>query len=281
MRRDYGYRDLHYLDRAEVRRQVASEGYHSGTLDERGGHLHALNYALGIARAATTHGAKLHEGVTVTSIERSADGFRVGAGDGSLRADRVVLAANGYLRGIAPAVHQHVMPINNYIAVTEPLGARANQLINQGRAVSDSRFVVNYFRITPDQRLLFGGGENYGYRFPHDIAAFVRPHLLGVFPQLATVRLDYAWGGTLAITPNRMPWIRELTSGFVNASGFSGLGVVMAPFTGKIIADALAGDRRQFDLIGEVPIPAFPGGAWLRFPTLVAAMFYFALRDRL
>ena len=122
-----------------------------------------------------------------------------------------MLACNGYLRGLAPEVERHVMPINNFIAVTEPLGAdAARRLISNGAAVSDSRFVVNYFRITPDHRLLFGGGENYSYRFPRDIAAFVRPHLLKVFPQLATVRYDYAWGGTLGITPTRMPWVREI-----------------------------------------------------------------------
>jgi gamma-glutamylputrescine oxidase len=281
MRRDYGYRDLRYLARDEVRRYVASEDYHSGTLDERGGHLHALNYALGIARAAVSHGARLHEGVTVSAVKRVATGFDIETLVGRVRANRVVLAANGYLRGISPSVHQHVMPINNYIAVTEPLGKHAEMLVAGGRAVSDSRFVVNYFRITPDQRLLFGGGENYGYRFPRDIAGFVRPHLLKVFPQLADVRLDYAWGGTLAITRNRMPWVRAIEPGWINASGFSGLGVVMAPFTGKIIADALSGDRENFDLLGKVPVPAFPGGAWLRFPTLVAAMFFYALRDRL
>ena len=174
------------------------------------------------------------------------------------------------------------MPINNFVAVTEPLGAEgARRLISNGAAVSDSRFVVNYFRITPDDRLLFGGGENYGYRFPRDIAAFVRPHVLKIFPQLARVRFDYAWGGTLGITPTRMPWVRELSPGLINASGYSGLGVVIAPYTGKAVADALCGEREHFELLGRVPVPPFPGGPLLRWPTLVAAMLYYALRDRL
>jgi len=154
-------------------------------------------------------------------------------------------------------------------------------VISNGAAVSDSRFVVNYFRITPDHRLLFGGGENYSYRFPRDIAAFVRPHVLKVFPQLAQARFDYAWGGTLGITPTRMPWVRELEPGLVNASGFSGLGVVLAPYTGKAVADALCGERAAFELLGRLPVPPFPGGPLLRHPTLVAAMLYYALRDRL
>jgi gamma-glutamylputrescine oxidase len=186
------------------------------------------------------------------------------------------------MHGLIPQVERRVMPINNFIAVTEPLGRmRAESLIRNRAAVSDSRFVVNYFRLTPDDRLLFGGGENYRYRFPKDIGAFVRPHMLAIFPSLRDVRIEYAWGGTLGITPTRMPYVAELEPGLYNASGFSGLGVVMAPFTGKVVADAICGDRTQFDLLARVPVPEFPGGSGLRWPTLVAGMFYYALRDLL
>jgi gamma-glutamylputrescine oxidase len=282
MRSGYGYEPLRYVERDELASIVATSGYHGGYFDARGGHLHALNFALGIARAAVQHGARLHEDAEVTALARAAGGWRVSTRRGELQAARVVLACNGYLRRLAPSVERHVMPINNYIAVTEPLGAEgARRLIGNGAAVSDSRFVVNYFRVTPDHRLLFGGGENYSYRFPRDIAAFVRPRLLSVFPQLADVRLDYAWGGTLGITPTRMPWLREVEPGLFNASGFSGLGVVTAPFAGKVVAEALCGERDTFELFGRVPVPAFPGGAALRGPTLVAAMLFYALRDRL
>ncbi len=282
MRADYGYEHLRYLERDELAAMVACRDYHGGYLDSRGGHLHALDFALGIARAAAGLGARLHEHAEVTGLTRGTAGWTVATRRGELKADRVVLACNGYLRSLAPTVERHVMPINNYIAVTEPLGAeRARQLISNGAAVSDSRFVVNYFRITADHRLLFGGGENYSYRFPRDIAGFVRPHLLKIFPQLAGVRFDYAWGGTLGITATRMPWVREVEPGLVNASGFSGLGVVTAPFAGKAVADALCGDRETFELLGRAPVPAFPGGPALRQPTLVAAMLFYALRDRL
>ncbi len=155
------------------------------------------------------------------------------------------------------------------------------RLISNGAAVADSRFVVNYFRLTPDHRLLFGGGENYGYRFPADIGAFVRPRVLSIFPQLQQVRFEYAWGGTLGITPTRMPLVCELQPGLVNASGYSGLGVLLAPYSGKIVADALCGEREQLELLSQIPVPAFPGGPALRWPTLVAAMSFYALRDRL
>src|SRR5262249_25460290 len=159
-------------------------------------------------------------------------------------------------------------PINNFIAVTEPLGEDAGRsLIRNGYAVSDSRFVIYYFRMTPDHRLLFGGGENYTYRFPEDIAGYVRKHILRLFPQLASIRIDYAWGGTLAITPNRMPYVRELQPGLFNASGFSGKGVVLAPYVGHIMADALAGSRDEFNLISDLRVPRFPGGPAFRTPT--------------
>jgi gamma-glutamylputrescine oxidase len=282
MRSVYGYEHIRYVGRDEVAGMVATRDYYGGSFDERSGHLHALNFALGIARAAASHGARLHEGTEVTGLTRAGEGWRVLTPRGELSARRVVLACNGYLRDLAPQVERHVMPINNFIAVTEPLGeAQARRLISNGAAIADSRFVVNYFRITPDHRLLFGGGENYSYRFPRDIAAFVRPHILKIFPQLADARYEYAWGGTLGITPTRMPWVRELGPGLVNASGFSGLGVLLAPYTGKAVADALCGEREAFELLGRVPVPSFPGGPLLRWPTLVAAMLYYALRDRL
>ncbi len=281
MRERYDHASLRFVGRDEIAAMVATRDYHCGSFDDRGGHLHALDLALGIGRAAASHGARLHEQVEVTDVRRDGSGYRIATTAGHLTASRVVLACNGYLRRLAPAVERHVMPINNFIAVTEPLGAEAGRLITNGCAVSDSRFVVNYFRVTPDDRLLFGGGENYSYRFPRDIAAFVRPHMLGIFPQLSAAKIDYAWGGTLGITPTRMPWVRELGPGFLNASGFSGLGVVLAPYTGKAVADALCGEREAFELLGRVPVPAFPGGLALRWPTLVAGMLFYALRDRL
>jgi gamma-glutamylputrescine oxidase len=282
LQRSYNYPHLRFIDRDEMRSMVASEAYHSGSLDARGGHLHALNFALGIARAAASHGARLHEGVEATALQADGSGWRIATARGEVRAARVVLACNGYLRGLSATVERHVMPIHNYIAVTEPLGAeRAAALISNDAAIADSRFVVNYFRLTPDHRLLFGGGENYGYRFPRDIGAFVRPRVLSIFPQLQQVRFEYAWGGTLGITPTRMPLVRELEPGLVNASGFSGLGVLLAPYTGKIVADALCGERDELELLSRIPVPAFPGGPALRWPTLVAAMSFYALRDRL
>jgi gamma-glutamylputrescine oxidase len=273
---------LRFLDLDEARSLVGSEDYYGGYLDSHSGHLHALNLALGMARGARQHGARLYESSAVERLSRTTAGWEVHTATGGVRAAHVVLAGNGYLRNLQPVVEARVMPINNFVATTEPLGREAaERLIRERRAVSDSRFVVYYFRITPDDRLLFGGGETYSYRFPKDIAGMVRRHMLRVFPQLRSTRIEHAWGGTLAITTSRLPFVREIEPGLFNASGFSGQGIVVAPFAGKALAEAISGERRVFDLLAQFPVRRFPGGRYLRWPVLVAAMSWFALRDHL
>jgi gamma-glutamylputrescine oxidase len=238
--------------------------------------LNPLDYALGLARAAAAAGVRVFEESRVEEV-----GPPVRTATGSVRARFVLLACNGYVGGLAPAVSARVMPINNFIVATAPLGPeRARALIPSGAAVADSRFVVNYFRLSADHRLLFGGGETYGWRFPADIAALVRPRMLGVFPQLADVPVDFAWGGTLAITVNRMPAFQRLAPNVLSASGYSGHGVAMATLAGKLMAEAVQGTASRFDLLAALPQPAFPGGAALRWPLLVLAMSWYALRDR-
>jgi len=282
LRDSYDYPHVRFVDRDELASILGSGVYHGGMIDMRGGHLHALDWVLGLARAARQEGALLAERSMVRAIEPRGDGWLLRTERGEVRAGRVILAANGYLRGLAPRVEARVMPINNFVAVTAPLGReRAEALIRGGYAVSDSRFVVYYFRITPDHRLLFGGGENYSYRFPADIAGHVRRHMLRVYPELADVPIDYAWGGTLAVTQHRLPYVRELDPGLYAIGGYSGLGVVLAPYFGKLVADAVTGGSAAFDALTRLPVPPFPGGRLLRWPTLVAAMSLSALRDRL
>jgi gamma-glutamylputrescine oxidase len=252
---------LRFVGQEEARSLVKSDDYYGGYLDTHSGHLHALNLALGIARAATQNGARLYESSRVTHLSRAASsGWEVHTATGSVKAASVILAGNGYLRNLQPVVEAR---------------------IRDRLAVSDSRFVVYYFRITPDDRLLFGGGETYSYQFPKDIAGMVRGHMLRVFPQLKDTRIEHAWGGTLAITTSRLPFVREIEPGLFNASGFSGQGIVVAPFAGKALADAIGGDRRAFNLLEQFPVRRFPGGKYLRWPVLVGAMSWFALRDHL
>jgi len=215
--------------------------------------------------------------------------YRAGGGSDSsgtrsvvVKADIVILAGNGYLDGIDAYTEARVMPIDNYILATAPIGAgRPGGLIRGGEAVSDTRFVVYYFRPSPDGRLIFGGGETYSRRPPAALAEFVTRHLLRIYPQLKGTRVDYAWGGTLAITMKRLPFIRRLRPGVYVAAGYSGQGVALAPFAGKVLADAIRGDTARLDRFAALPVPPFPGGKLLRYPALVAGMSWYALRDRL
>ena len=173
------------------------------------------------------------------------------------------------------------MPINNFIAATEPLGDDAARVLAEDVAVADSRFVLNYFRLSHDKRLLFGGGESYGYRFPSDIAGVVRKQMVQIFPHLKDVPIDYAWGGTLGITMKRLPYLARVAPNVLSASGYSGHGVGTATHAGKLMADAIGGQTSGFDTMAAIPSTPFPGGPRLRSPLLVLAMTWYSLRDRL
>ncbi len=273
----YGH-DAVYLPPEEVARRLGARGVSGGMLEPSGGHLHPLAYARGLARAALAAGATIHEMSEATALE----GTRVSTAAGRVVADQVIVACNGYLGKLLPEAAAKVMPINNFILATEPLGERrARALIRDDVAVADSRFVVNYYRLSEDRRMLFGGGESYGWIFPKDLKGFVRKRMLEVFPQLADVKATHAWGGTLAITPTRLPVWRELRPGVFNASGYSGSGVALATMAGAVLSEALAGDRRRLEVMARLPVPDFPGGARLRQPILVAAMLLARLRDAL
>ena len=281
MARRYGYDQLALVDAQALAQDLGTGVYHGGVVDHGGGHLHALNLALGLARAAIAGGAAIHEHSRAQAWRREAGRIVVETGEGRVICDQLVLTGDGYRDGLTGAAQARVMPINNFILVTEPLGERAAGIIASNAAVADTRFVVNYFRKTPDGRLLFGGGENYGAGFPEDIAAFVRRRMLRIYPQLADVAITHAWGGTLGITMHRVPYVRELAPGVRVAAGYSGQGVVLAPYFGKLMADAVFGETGGFDLLARLPVPPFPGGRWLRAPLTVAGLTWYSLRDRL
>ena len=277
----YGYDALDLLDRAALRAEVDSADFWGGLMDRGAGHLHPLDYARGLARAAAEAGVDIREGTPVTGLASGAP-CKVLAGPHTVTADAVVLACNGYLDALDPRMGGRIMPINNFILATEPLGeARARALIPNDVAVVDTRFVVNYFRLSRDGRLLFGGGETSSSRLPADPGPLVRRCMLRIFPQLADVRIDHVWGGTLAITRSRMPSIGRLESGLYYAQGYSGHGVALATLGGALVAEAIAGTMERFDVFARLPQPPFPGGKYLRWPTLALALAYGALRDRL
>ena len=276
---DYGYDQIETLDRDGIRRLIGSDAYHGGEVDRGAGHLHPLNFAIGLAQAATRAGAHLFERSEVQYINHGTKPV-VSTGSGKVTCDHLILACNGYLGALDRNVAAKVMPINNFIVATEPLGDRARDILSEPVAVADSRFVVNYWRLSEDNRLLFGGGESYGYRFP-DILRTVSKPMLQVYPQLAQTRIDYAWGGTLAITLNRMPCFTRPAPNTLSASGYSGHGVALATMAGKVMAQAINGQASGFDLMASLPQLRFPGGPALRWPALVLAMTWYSMRDRL
>ncbi|MFS8035894.1 NAD(P)/FAD-dependent oxidoreductase [Xanthobacter sp. AM11] len=277
----YGYGEIEPLSREQMRALVGSSAYFGGVLDKGAGHLHPLNFALGLAKAAQAAGAVIHEGTRVVKVEEGA-GVRVTTdAGGTVSAGFLLECGNGLMDGLDRRVDSHVMPICNYVVATEPLGEVARQIIASDAAVADSRFVVNYFRLSGDGRLLFGGGESYRRSLRADVPGFVRPYMLKIFPQLADVRIDYGWGGVLGITLPRLPFVRRLSDHVLVSAGYCGQGVALAPLFGKILAEAVRGRIERFDLLQRLPVPAFPGGTLVRYPLLVAGLSYYALRDRL
>jgi gamma-glutamylputrescine oxidase len=277
----YNYPDTHALDREATRAMVATDTFLEGFFDPNAATIHPLNYALGLAGAASDAGVAIYENSRVSAYTR-ADPARITTDKGSVTASFVVLACNAYLDKLEPRIAGKMMPINNFMIATEPLGEeRCDRLISGRYGVHDTRFVVNYFRLSNDHRLLFGGGENYRNSFPSDIAAFVRPHMLNLFPQLSDVAIDHAWGGRVSVTVNRWPHVGRLEPNLFFGQGYSGHGIATASFAGKLIAEAVAGTAERFDVFAKLPIRSFPGGTLLRYPGMVLGMLYYGIKDRL
>jgi gamma-glutamylputrescine oxidase len=284
LRDRYAYEPVEWLDRKALAMAIGTDVYFGGRRDMGAGHLDPLKFAQGLARAAAAAGARIHEGTRVTAVDGAAgNGFTLTTvGGATLRAEIVILAGNGYLNGLDDETEARVMPIDNYILATAPIGAgQPGGIIPGGEAVSDSRFVVYYFRPSADGRLIFGGGETYSRTPPADLKTFVGGHMRRIYPKLAGTPIDYAWGGTLAITLKRLPFIRRVRPGVFAAAGYSGQGVALAPFAGKVLADAILGDGAVLDRFAALSAPPFPGGKRFRYPALVAGMSWYALRDRL
>ena len=276
LEKSYGFR-TEFFGRDAVREICRSDVYQGGLLDWDAGHIHPLPYVLGLAHGAEAAGARIFERTEATGI---ADG-KVRTPTGTIRASHIVLAGNGYLPDLNGQISSRVMPINSFIAATAPLGDLADKVLTKDIAVADDRFVVNYFRLSEDKRLLFGGRESYSIGFPTDIVTALRARMTRLFPQLQGVGIDYYWGGTLGITMTRLPMVRRIRKTTLAAGGFSGHGVAITGLTGKILAEAIAGDASRFDLMSNLPGQMFPGGRHARTPLLTLGMTWFSLRDRL
>ncbi|MDZ7590204.1 MAG: FAD-binding oxidoreductase [Rubrivivax sp.] len=282
----YGY-PLQRVEAADIGRWIASPRYHSGIFDPRSGHLHPLKYTLGLARAAAAAGVRLHEQSPVLALtqgERPA----LRTASGTVHARQVLLAGNVYLQGVAPGLQARIMPVGTYIGCSETLEpALADRLVPAHAAVCDTNFVLDYFRTTPDHRLLYGGRVSYSTLTPAGLAESMRRRMVHTFPQLAGTRVAYAWGGFVDITMNRAPDFGRLPAAAGAApnvyylQGFSGHGLALTGLAGRLVAEAMAGDAGRFDVFTRLRHRPFPGGAWLRTPALVLGMAWYRLRDML
>lgn len=249
----------------DMGRHINGGGYHGGIYDAQGGHFHPLNYALGLAKAALAAGVRIFENSP--------------AHPDKVNAKTVILATDSWIDEQDSNLGRYTIPIMNYNVATAPL-ADADLLFPSDAAIADSRFVLNYFRLSADKRLIFGGGEKYVQTPPADIAGFVRKHIVDVFPHLADVPIDYAWGGAVGVTMNRLPHLGRNGNVFY-AHGFSGHGALVTTLAGELMAEAVIGTMERFDVFANLPHRPFPGGKMFARPLATLGLLYYALKDRL
>jgi gamma-glutamylputrescine oxidase len=280
---DYQY-PLQWIEPSELASWVSSSRFHTGAYDSQSGHLHPLKYCLGLAAAARAAGVRIFENSAVYTLERGTNPV-VKTAQGNVQCNYVVIAANVYVSEyghIAPEVASNIIPVGTYMIATEPMGkSRAEGLLHQRQAISDNNFVLDYFRLSADNRLLFGAGESYTGTTPRSLIIKMRTRMLNVFPQLSDLTIPFAWGGFVDLTLNKAPNFGRLSKNIFYLQGFSGHGVALTGMAGKLIAETIAGDAEKFDVFSQLRHQKFPGGEILRVPLLMLGMWYYRLRDLL
>ena len=277
----FGYDKLELLDEETIRARVGTDRYVGGAIDHTGGHIHPLNLALGEAAALESRGGVIHEHSEVTRILPGLPAT-VKTREGEVRAEFVVLAGNAYLGGLVPELGAKSMPCGSQITATEPLDdATANQLLPEDNCVEDCNYLLDYFRLTGDKRLIYGGGVTYGARDPANIERLIRPRMLKTFPELAGVNIDYAWTGNFLLTLSRLPQLGRLQDNVFYSQGCSGHGVTFTHVAGKALALAIQGQAERFDAFASLPHYPFPGGRLFRVPFTALGAWYYLLRDKM
>ncbi|CBA30371.1 NAD(P)/FAD-dependent oxidoreductase [Cronobacter turicensis] len=278
----YGNRGLELLDADAVRGEIASRRYTGALLDHNGGHIHPLNLALGEAEAIRALGGKIFEQSAAVSITHGQPAV-VKTAQGQVTARYVIVAGNAYLgTRLEPALARRSMPCGTQVVTTEPLAPEvAASLLPNNYCVEDCNYLLDYYRLTADNRLLYGGGVVYGARDPDDIDRLIMPKLLKTFPQLKGVKIDYRWTGNFLLTLSRMPQFGRLENNIYYMQGDSGHGVTCTHLAGRLIAEALRGDAERFDAFATLPHYPFPGGRSFQIPFTAMGAAYYSLRDRL
>ncbi|CAD7054564.1 FAD-binding oxidoreductase [Pseudorhizobium endolithicum] len=277
----HGHTGLEMVSRHEVGRYVKTDRYVGGMIDRLGGHIHPLNLVLGEAAAVESLGGRIFELSRVTAVEPGPRPL-VRTAAGSVRADYVLVCGNAYLSPLLPEIHGRMMPVSSQVMATEPLDADLiESLLPANYCVEDANYILDYYRRTSDNRLLYGGGIGYGGHDPKDLTGAIRPNMLKTFPQLRDVRIDYAWGGNFALTLTRIPHMGGLSDRIYFSHGDSGHGVTTTHLLGKILGEAVAGHAERFDVWSSLPNLPFPGGKTFRVPLTVLGAWWYGLRDKI
>ncbi|MEH6650535.1 MAG: FAD-binding oxidoreductase [Motiliproteus sp.] len=283
---NHGHQQLQMLSADSIRDYVGSERYHGGLLDNSSGHFHPLNLVLGEAAALESLGGTIYEASAVTLVDQGSaatlNKAKVFTATGSVTADFVMVAGNAYLGGLIPKLQHKAIPCGTQIVTTEPLSKELQkQIIPHDQCIEDCNYLLDYFRLSGDGRLIYGGGVTYGDREPGKIESLIVPKMLTTFPQLSDVKIDYAWTGNFLLTLMRLPQFGRIGSNIYYAQGYSGHGITCSHLAGKVIADAIQGQAERFDVFASLPQPPFPGGHMLRVPLTAMGAWYYNLRDKL
>ncbi|MCP8464998.1 FAD-binding oxidoreductase [Pseudomonas sp. ZM23] len=277
----FGHTQLELMDAKRIREVVDTDSYVGGMLDMSGGHIHPLNLALGEAAAVESLGGVIHEQSPAVRIDRGANPV-VHTPQGRVKAKFIVVAGNAYLGGLVPELASKSMPCGTQVITTEPLSAElAKSLLPQDYCVEDCNYLLDYYRLTSDNRLIFGGGVVYGARDPSNIEAIIRPKMLKVFPQLKNVKIDFAWTGNFLLTLSRLPQVGRIGDNIYYSQGCSGHGVTYTHLAGKVLAEALRGQAERFDAFATLPHYPFPGGRLFQVPFSAIGAWYYTMRDKL
>ena len=283
MAKNYDFEGYKFFNKEKIREEINSKMYLAGLLNSGSYHLNPLKLTLGLAKVAQKNKVKIFENTPIEKIREEGDRVQVMSKKGLIRANQVVVACNGYLDSILGSKKNKFMPINNYVVATEPLGEkRARELIKNNYAVCDTRFIIDYYRFSEDWRMIFGGGETFTSNFVKNATSFVSKRMIKVFPQLQNVKIDYSWGGTLAITVNRLPHFGTLMNNKVSyAFGYSGHGLALSVLAGKLIGENIHGDHERFKFFSDINHMSIPLGSIFRRPIYSSAILYYKIRDYL
>ena len=276
----YGYHDFEMLDRAGLAPHVKTERYIGGLIDRQGGHLHPLNLVQGEAAAVESLGGRIFEDSRVLAVD-SGPAPVVKTAQGEVHAKFVLVCGNAYLGELLPEIGSRIMPVSTQMLATEPLGAAAAELLPSNLCVEDCNYVLDYFRRSADNRILYGGGTVYGGQDPASIRAKIMPNMLKTFPSLSQAKIDYSWSGNFALTLTRFPQMGRLSPTVYFSHGDSGHGVTTTHLLGRLLGEAVAGVAERFDVFARLPYYPFPGGKALRVPLTVLGSWYYKLRDQL